>query len=90
MDLQFKNGIGYFPYKQMQRQIELKGEKIYVTEKDILEATKEEDGYNVVGCVGEFLVKDLLGRENRTNIYVVSSRCGSPIFCDGGGWIIYY
>ena len=43
MELLFNDGIGYFPYKQIEKQIELNGEKIFYTEKEIKESVKGKE-----------------------------------------------
>ena len=63
MDIQFNNGIAYFPYPQIRKQILSCGEKELSTEKDILEATKDDSGYFVVGYVSPNKAEELVGVE---------------------------
>ena len=78
--------IGYFPYKQ----IDLNGDKIFYTEKEIKDSVKGRDGYYVTGRVHESITKELLNLDNNPYIYVVTSNCEKPIFCTLGGRIVYY
>ena len=89
MDLQFCNGMVYFPYPQIEKQITINGGKELSTEKDILEATKDDSGYFVVGYVSPNTSQELVGVKNRSKVYVVTSLSGAYILCLRCGTIIY-
>ena len=90
MELLSNDGIGYFPYKQIEKQIELNGEKIFYTEKEIKESVKGKEGYHVTGRLHESITKELVNLNNNPYIYVVTTNCNEPMFCTACGRVVYY
>ena len=89
MEIRFTNGRAYFPYNQLEKEINLNGKNTFYNTEDINNSVKGKEGYHITGRVHESITKDLFQSAEDPYIYVVSTNCNKPMFCTINGNVVY-
>ena len=90
MEIKFINGRAYFPYNQLEKEIDLHGSKTFFNKEDIENSVKGKEGYYVTGRVDKILAENMFHSGKNPYIYAVSTNCNKPMFCTINGNVVYY
>ena len=90
MHLKFTNEKNtFFLYNQIEKEIELNGDKILNSILEVKNSVIGKFGYYVTGRLTETLVEEFFPIWKDFSIYAISTYFGKPMFCTEFGNIVY-